>query len=97
MGTSRREFLQRWLAVAGGVAVTCGRSGRALAGGLAVAGNSAWDGGTKAEATANGIDADSGRIETTTVEFEASLAGAPCRQKRSRPSRVLPKRPPSAP
>ncbi|HNR22553.1 MAG TPA: hypothetical protein PKL49_05970 [Steroidobacteraceae bacterium] len=44
--------------------------------GLAVAGNSAWDGGTHAEASAAGIDADSGEIEATTVTFEASLERA---------------------
>lgn len=44
--------------------------------GLAVAGNSAWDGGTQAEASATGIDADSGKLETITVDFEASLGGA---------------------
>lgn len=40
--------------------------------GAAIAGNAAWDGGTKAEATAAGIAADSGKVETTTVTFEAS-------------------------
>jgi uncharacterized protein YhjY with autotransporter beta-barrel domain len=44
--------------------------------GLAVAGNSAWDGGTKAEATAVGIAGDSGERVTTSVEADADASRA---------------------
>jgi putative pyruvate formate lyase activating enzyme len=45
MNTSRREFVLRSLAVAGGAAVTYGRSGGALAGSLAAAGEDAFQPG----------------------------------------------------
>ena len=45
----------------------------AVASGTSIAGNTAWDGGTTATSTASGIDADSGVIETTTVDIEASI------------------------
>ncbi|MBT8110017.1 MAG: hypothetical protein KJO27_04760 [Gammaproteobacteria bacterium] len=40
--------------------------------GGAVATNAVWDGGTTANATATGIDADSGTIKTTRIDAEAS-------------------------
>ncbi|MDJ0926016.1 MAG: autotransporter outer membrane beta-barrel domain-containing protein [Gammaproteobacteria bacterium] len=40
--------------------------------GLAIAANSVWDGGTKAEAAATGIDADSGAQKTTMVDAKAN-------------------------
>ena len=40
--------------------------------GLAVATNAVWDGGTKAEASATGIDADSGSMTTKTVSAKAN-------------------------
>ncbi len=44
--------------------------------GLAVAGNSTWDGGTEAEAAATGIDADNGSVSTHTTNVEVSLERA---------------------
>lgn len=71
------DFIDNTGALTSSAAATAALANVAVTGkGLAIAGNSAWDGGTHAEASATGIDADSGEIESTTTTFEASIERA---------------------